>query len=162
MMKTVPFAALAAASLAFLFAGCATLSFPDATASSRERMNAEIAAEPRGDYFIGRRYFKNDYKFWGYIRRPGEPWSKAQLVMLNENKRLAPDREGGTLGMDNGYEYKLRGYFSGATVYEPPSNGFYPEFVLTGYEVRSASPAPIFRQGSLALDPARRYIVKPY
>jgi hypothetical protein len=161
-MKTTLFATLAAAVLTSLFAGCAAFShYPSVTTASREQMNAEISAEPRGDYFIGRRYYKNDYKFWGYVRRPGEPWAQAQLVMLNENKHLAPDREGGTLGMDNGYEYKLKVYFSGETVYEPPSNGFYPEFVLTGVELRSANPGPIFRQGDLALDPTKNYIVKP-
>ena len=153
--------ALFAAAFLGLLPGCVTFS-GGITEASRAQMNAEIQAEPRGDYFIARRYFKNDYKFWGYIRRPGEPWAKAQLVMLNENKRLAPDREGGTLGMDNGYEYKLKGYFSGATVYEPASNGFYHEFVLTGYELRDATPPPIFRTQNLALDPAKNYIVKPY
>lgn len=158
-MKTALFA-LAAASAVSLFSGCATLN--SSATAAREEMKAEIQAEPRGNYFVGRRYFKNDYKFWGYIRKPGEQWTEAKMVMLNENKRLAPDREGGTLGMDNGYEYKLTGYFSGATVYEPASNGFYPEFVLTGYQLRNATPAPIFSNQSAALDPAKRYIVTPY
>jgi len=103
-----------------------------------------------------------DYKFWGYIRKPGQPWTEAKMVMLNENKRLAPDREGGTLGVDNGYEYKLLGSFSGDRIYEPASNEFYPEFVLTGYELRNATPAPIFNPLTPALDPARRVIVSPY
>ena len=42
---------------------------------------------------IGRRYFKPDFKFWGYVRGPGQSWSTAQLVMLNEKQKLAPDRE---------------------------------------------------------------------
>ena len=123
---------------------------------------AEIKAEAPGNYYVGRRYYKVDYKFWGYIRKPGQPWSEAKLVMLNENKRLAPDREGGTLGTDNGYEYKLFGSFSGDTVYEPSSNGFYPEFTLTGYEVRNTNPAPIFNPLAPALDPARNVIITPY
>ena len=103
-----------------------------------------------------------DYKFWGYIRNPGQPWTTAKLGMLNENKRLAPDRADGTLGLDNGYEYKFLGTFSGETIYEPASNGFYPEFVLTGYELRNTNPAPIFNPQTPALDPARRVIVSPY
>jgi hypothetical protein len=158
-MKTALFALVAASAMS-LFSGCAT--FDQSTAAARQEMQAEIQAELRGNYFVGRRYFKNDYKFWGYVRKPGEPWTEAKMVMLNENKHLAPDREGGTLGMDNGYEYKLSGYFSGATVYEPASNGFYPEFVLTGYQLRSATPAPIFSNSAAALDPAKRYIVTPY
>src|ERR1051326_953311 len=108
-------------------------------------LGAGGAAEPPGDYYIGRRYFKPDFKFWGYIRRPGQDWSTAQLVMLNEKQKLAPDRERLEFGSDNNYEYKLYGHFSGQTVYEPASNGFYPEFILKGYELISSNPPPIFR-----------------
>src|SRR5687767_11536413 len=75
-----------------------------------------IPNEEPGDYFIGRRYFKRDYKFWGYVRSPRQPWRSAKLVMLNEQSRLAPDRDAGQLGSDNNYEYKLYGSFSGQTV----------------------------------------------
>ena len=129
-MKTA-FLAVAALAATFVFSGCVTLSESQAIAA-RAAMTAEIQAEAPGNYYIGRRYYKIDYKFWGYIRKPGQPWTTAKMVMLNENQRLAPDRESGTLGTDNGYEYKLYGSFSGETVYEPASNGFYPEFVLTG------------------------------
>jgi hypothetical protein len=77
--------------------------------------------------------------------------------MLNEQSKLAPDRELGRLGSDNNYEYKLYGSFSGQTVYEPASNGFYPEFVLRAYELRSVSPGTIYRTAG-ALDPSRRVI----
>ena len=83
------------------------------------------------------------------------------MVMLNEQQKLAPDREKGKIGEDNNYEYKLLGDFSGQTVYEPASNGFYPEFVLKGYELRSTTPASIYRQAG-ATDPKRRIIAKPY
>jgi hypothetical protein len=123
--------------------GCQTM--PQGIQQARIAMQQQIAAEPPGDYFIGRRYYKPDFKFWGYVRRPGQPWSTAQLVMLNEKQKLAPDREQLTFGSDNNYEYKLYGYFSGDTVYEPASNGMYPEFVLKGYEVISTNPPPIFK-----------------
>ncbi|MEI8234973.1 MAG: hypothetical protein WCH57_09840 [Verrucomicrobiota bacterium] len=160
-MKTVLFAAAALAAVSAL-CGCATFSESSSAASARAAMAAEIQAEPHGDYYIGRRYYKTDYKFWGYIRKPGQPWTTAKLVMLNENQKLAPDREGGTLGMDNGQEYKLIGSFSGATIYEPASNGFYPEFVLKGYTLRNVDPAPIFSPQGPALDPDRRVIMTPY
>jgi len=160
-MKTA-LLAVAALAAAFAFTGCATLSGGSSATAAREAMNAEIKAEAPGNYYIGRRYYKVDYKFWGYIRKPGQPWTDAKLVMLNENKHLAPDREGGTLGVDNGHEYKLFGSFSGDTIYEPSSNGKYPEFVLTGYELRNATPAPIFDPIGPALDPTRRVIVSPY
>src|SRR2546422_9949781 len=128
---------------AVLLGGCETV--PQGIQQARIEMAQHIAAEPTGDYFIGRRYYKPDYKFWGYIRKPGQPWSTAELVMLNEKQKLAPDRERLEFGSDNNYEYKLYGSFSGDKVYEPASNGIYPEFVLKGYEVLSTNPPPIFK-----------------
>ena len=144
MSRPVPF--LLASNLLFgilFFAGCETV--PQGIQQARIEMAQRIAAEPAGDYFIGRRYYKPDFKFWGYVRRPGQPWSAAQLVMLNEKQKLAPDREQLNFGSDNNYEYKLYGSFSGDTVYEPASNGMYPEFVLKGYELISMNPSPIFK-----------------
>ena len=105
-----------------------------------------VQSETPGDYYIGRRYYKiPQYKFWGYVRQPGQPWSTAKLVVFNEKQKLAPDREQLNFGFDNNYEYKLYGRFSGDTVYDAGSNGFYPEFVLKNYELISVSPAPIFK-----------------
>lgn len=103
------------------------------------------AAEPPGNYYIGRRYYKPVYKFWGYVRRPGQPWSTAQLVMMNEHQKLAPDRAANTIGSDNNYEYRLYGSFSPDKVYEPASNGFYPEFLLRDIQLISTNPPPIFK-----------------
>ena len=128
---------------AVFFGACETV--PQGIQQARLEMSQTIAAEPAGDYFIGRRYYKSDYKFWGYIRRPGQPWSTAELVMLNEKQKLTPDRERVDIGSDNNYEYKLYGNFSGQTVYEPASNGFYQEFILKRYELIATNPAPIFR-----------------
>lgn len=127
-------------------------------------MGQRIATEPPGNYFIGRRYYKPDFKFWGYVRRPGEPWSKAQLVMLNEKQKLAPDREQMKFGFDNNYEYKLDGYFSGEKVYEPASNGIYPEFVLKDYQLIATNPPPIFKSqysGAAKAAETRYTIEKP-
>ena len=112
---------------------------------ARLALGQRIAAEAPGKYFIGRRYFKKGFHFWGYVRRPRQPWSTAQLVVLNENQKLAPDREQLRVGSDNNFEYKLRGYFSGDKVYELVSNRFLPEFVLQGYELLSTAPRPIFK-----------------
>ena len=128
----------------FFLAGCG--SEPSGIQQVRVNNAAKIAAEPPGDYFIGHRYFKGSvFKFWGYVRRPGQPWNMAKLVVLNEKEKLAPDRETRTFGSDNNYEYKLWGRFSGETVYEPASNGFYQEFVLQRYELLSTNPPPIFK-----------------
>jgi hypothetical protein len=121
--------------------------------------------EKPGPTFIGRRYYKIDYKVWGYVRRPTEKWSQAQLVMLNENKMLAPDRALNAIGTDNGHEYQFWGKFSGEKVYEPASNRFYPEFVLEKVELRDDQPGPIFKDSKAlrrALDPEARYFPAPY
>lgn len=129
---------------AFFLAGCETTS--QGIEKTRLEAAQRIQAEPPGDYFVGHRYFKGSvFKFWGYVRKPGQPWNTAQLVMLNEKEKLAPDREKLSFGSDNNYEYKLWGYFSGDPVYDPASNGFFKEFVLKRYELISTNPPPIFR-----------------
>jgi len=150
---------LAFVALTFFLSACATVE-PRETHSARLAMAEAIRNEPPGDYYIGRRYYKQDYKFWGYVRRPGQPWSTAKLVLMNEQEKYAPDREIGKLGSDNNTEYKLYGEL-GETRYEPASNGFYPEFILKSYEVRSVSPGNIYRTPG-ATDPARRVIAQPY
>lgn len=138
--------------------GCETA--PKVQDTRRLEMEAAIRAEVPGDYFIGRRFYKNDYKMWGWVRQPGQQWNTARLVMLNEQTMLAPDRAQGKLGTDNNHEYRLMGRFSGQTIYEPASNRFYPEFVLTGYELRSASPYQIFGDPR-SIDPAVRLLTPP-
>jgi hypothetical protein len=123
--------------------GCQTV--PQGIQQARIEMAQRIAIEPAGDYYIGRRYYKPDYKFWGYVRRPGQPWTTAQLVMLNEKQKLAPDREQLEFGNDNNYEYTLYGDLSGDKVYEPASNSVYPEFVMKSYELISTTPTTIFK-----------------
>ncbi len=140
---------------AFLSAGCASHSHQGIQQASTAAATAAIQRETPGDYYIGRRYYKPQYKFWGYIRRPGQPWSTAQLAMVNEHQKLAPDREQNNLGGDNGYEYKLFGTFSPDKVYEPASNGFYPEFILKDYQLVSTNPPPIFPSQTNAAAKAR-------
>ena len=134
--------ALAPAAIVLL-AACQTE--PTASQSQKIQMAQRIAAEQPGDYYIARRYFKPDFKFWGYVRKPGQPWSTSQLVMLNEKQKLAPDREARKFGSDNNYEYKIYGHFTGEKVYEPASNRLYPEFAVTNFAVISTNPPPIFK-----------------
>src|SRR5438093_1106635 len=145
-----------------LLGSCETV--PQGIQQARIEMAQRIATEPPGDYYIGRRYYKPDFKFWGYVRRPGQAWSTAQLVMLNEKQKLAPDRQQLNFGSDNNYEYKLEGYFSGDKVYEPASNTIYPEFVLKNYELISTVPPPIFKSqtsGRSQASQTRYMIEKP-
>ncbi len=148
--------------LALILAGCESV--PKGIQQARTAMTQQIQSEPPGDYFIGRRYYKPDYKFWGYVRKPGQPWSTAQLVMLNETLKLAPDREELSFGRDNNYEYKLTGNFTGDSVYEPASNAVYPEFLVKSFQLISVSPSPIFKSqynGRAAAENNRYHIEKP-
>jgi len=145
-----------------LLAACQTE--PTGIQNARVVVAQRIAAEQPGDYYIGRRYFKPDFKFWGYVRKPGQPWSTAQLVMLNEKEKLAPDRAVRKFGSDNNYEYKLYGHFTGDKVYEPASNRLYPEFLVTNFEVISTNPPPIFKSqlsGKVEAAQTRYVIEKP-
>lgn len=126
-----------------LFTGCEAPIVLQSSAD-RQAVSAAIAGEKPGDYFIGRRFYKADYKMWGWVKKPGEPWKQSQLVMFNEQKKLAPDRERNDVGSDNNYEYRLIGHFSGEKVYEPASDNFYPEFVLTAATVISTNPPLIY------------------
>ena len=143
----------------FLLAGCeAPIVYQ--TPQDRQALSAAISGEKPGVYLIGRRFYKADYKMWGWVKKPGEPWKQSQLVMFNEQKRLAPDRERNDVGSDNNYEYRLTGHFSGDKVYEPASDSFYPEFVLTTATVISTN-APLIYPDQRWTDPAVRLIGPP-
>lgn len=116
-----------------------------------EERNAKIASEPTGDFFYGRRYYVEKTRFWGFVRKPGQAWNSAKLVVMREDKKHNPDRlpengpPGQRYGYDQNYEYRLHGYYTGQTSLEPNSNQFLPEFMLTGYEVVDRQPGWLFR-----------------
>jgi len=114
--------------------------------------NSQIEMEPPGDYYIGRRWYTEGTRFWGYVRRPQQPWSTAQLVIMNERIMKQPDRlpeEGSSRvhGFDHNHEYRIWGSFTGRTVYDPNSNFRIPEFRLTRYEPVSSNPGFLFWPG---------------
>jgi hypothetical protein len=126
----------------------------------RVAITSAISKEKPGNYYIGRRFYKVDYKMWGWVKKPGESWKQSQLVMFNEQKMLAPDRARNSIGSDNNYEYRLTGYFSGQNVYEPASDTIYPEFVLKGATVISTN-APLIFPDQRWVDPAIRLLGPP-
>lgn len=117
---------------------------------ARLERESSIATEASGDFWIGRRWHTKGTRFWGYVRRPHQPWSQARLVMLNESQKLAPDRfpeAGGSEksnGFDHNYEYQLWGRFTGDTVYDPNSNLMLPEFKLSRFEQINSDPGYVF------------------
>jgi len=117
---------------------------------SKKQRQQEIAHEDRGDFYYGRRYFIKKTRFWGYLREPGQPAKSSKLVIFNESFKRSPDRlpEDGPInerfGFDQNYEYKIWGNYTGRTLYEPNSNQFLPEFLLTDYKLVNPSPNWLF------------------
>ena len=109
----------------------------------------QISSEERGNFYYGRRYYVQKTRFWGYLRKPGQAANKGQLVIFNETKKRNPDRlpEAGAskvYGYDQNYEYKIYGRYTGRTLYEPNSNQFLPEFLLSDYKLVSKYPSWLF------------------
>ena len=116
-----------------------------------EERSLAIQNEPRGDHFIGRRFYIERTQFWGYLRRPGQSWDDAKLVIFNEGRKQAPDRlpempsgDGMAHGFDNNTEYRIKGRYTGRKIYDPNSDLFLPEFLLTGWEILNESPGWLF------------------
>jgi len=114
--------------------------------------NEIIATEAPGNYYIGRRWWTDGTRFWGYLREPGKPWSTAKLVIMNESIMKQPDRvpEEGSLkvhGYDHNYEYRIWGSYTGKMVYDPNSNFKIPEFRLSKYELIAENPGFLFHPG---------------
>ena len=121
-------------------------------AAQLEARRAAIAAEPPGDYYIGRRFHIDRTHFWGYVRRPRESWNTSKLVIMNEKMKTTPDRlpespEGGgnAFGFDHNHEYRLKGYYSGRRIYDPNSDLKLVEFVLQDWQPLNSSPGWLFK-----------------
>lgn len=114
------------------------------------KREAEIAQEPPGDYYIGRRYYVPLTRFWGYLRQPGQSWRTAKLVIMDESLVRTPDRgyeppvKGATFGRDKNVEYIVRGRYTGETAYDPSTNQVLPVFLAQRFEVRNPNPGFLF------------------
>jgi hypothetical protein len=130
--------------LLLLLAGCATNTPQASPFLQSPALAQQIAAEPVGDFYIGRRVYAPPFAIWGYVRSPRQSWKTAKLVILNEKYQFAPDRVRNQVGSDNGSEYRLYGYFSGDQIYDASAGRFCPEFVLKRAELISPNPDPIW------------------
>ena len=116
--------------------------------------NQQIAQEPQGNFYIGRRWFTDGTRYWGYLRRPRQTWAQSQLVVMNESILHQPDRvpeiprDGSRAhGFDHNAEYRLWGTFTGVKVYDPNSNLILPEFRLSRYQLIDPNPGFLFYPG---------------
>lgn len=126
---------------------CNTLKSDCEALAERE---AQIAREEAGDYYIGRRYYIPYTRFWGYLRKPGQSWRTAKLVIMDEHLCRQPDRglepplENPIFGSDQNVEYIIHGHYTGTQAYEPNTDQSLPVFRLTGYEVRNKEAGFLF------------------
>lgn len=142
---------LFAALLPLLLPSCETTGGSDNGPEVQMR-NAAILAEPRGDWYIGRRYFTNKVRYWGYLRRPGQLWDDSKLVIMDEVRGVrTPDRlpeapagGGQAHGYDHNYEYRIWGNYTGQLAYDPNSDRELPVFAVKRYEVISTNPGFLF------------------
>lgn len=147
--------------LSLLLCQCGPLALGGNMGGPSEELRAsEIAQEAMGDFYYGRRYYVHKTRFWGYLRRPGEPARKAKLVVFLESAKLCPDRlpedgpAGQKYGFDHNYEYRIWGQFTGRNVYDINSNQFLPEFLLQDYQLVNRQPGWLFRPSD-RYDPKR-------
>ncbi|MDB6004197.1 MAG: hypothetical protein JWR15_1184 [Prosthecobacter sp.] len=138
--------------VSLLSTGCETASLSPAQSASVEARRRQIAMEPRGDYYIGRRFYINHTHLWGYLRSPGQGWETSRLVIMNERYmkipyRLAeqPNDGGYAYGDDHNTEYNMWGRYTGRKVFDPNSNLVLPEFELRRWEVRNESAGWLFK-----------------
>ena len=130
-----------------LLCQCDSLRSDCAAVAARE---AESARETPGDYYIGRRYYVPLTRFWGYLRRPGESWSTAKLVIMDETDVRTPDRgyeppvAGATFGKDANVEYFVYGRYTGEQAYDPSTDQALPVFRSQRFSVRNRKPGFLF------------------
>lgn len=140
--------------LSLMMAGCATTASSPQAAMQLETRRRQLASEPRGDFYVGRRFHIPHTHFWGYLRSPGQPWSSARLVIMNERYAKIPNRlpemptDGGeAYGDDHNREYRIWGRYTGRRVFDPNSNLVLPEFELRRHELINEYPGFLFQPG---------------
>ena len=122
----------------------------------KQARDAAIQMEPRGDYYVGRRYYTWRCRYWGYLRRPGYLWETAKLAIINERNCKQPDRlpeapdAGLAHGHDHNTEYRMYGNYTGRTIYDPNADLMLPEFLLGRWEPITQAPGFLF-------DPREKY-----
>ncbi len=146
MKSPIP-ASLLALSTAILLSQCSSIKQDCEALVERDQ---KILSEPAGDYYIGRRYYIPDTRFWGYLRRPQQSWATAKLVIMDERITRTPDRgpekprRNATFGRDNNAEYTIVGSYTQQPTYDPNTNQVLPTFRASSYQLRDRDPGFLF------------------
>jgi hypothetical protein len=133
MISRIALILLAAAALA----GCASTEMPPPSSDPGPRLSS-LGSQP---YWIGHRVYRENAMAWGWVKRAGDPWSKAQLVVIREEKAAAPHRSLGSLAADDSHEYRLYGSIWGRKAYDPVLNRYLEVLDLERYEPLGRQPS---------------------
>ncbi len=146
------FSAICLAVFTLLLTQCATsnsLSYRHPEVKARNKV---IATEnyPK-DTFIGRRYMIEEACFWGYLRRPTQPWERSFLVAMDETSLKTPDRitfgetrNGKKYGYDHNYEYLIEGAYTGRSIYDSKIGVKVLEFKPTKFKLLNKNSGWLF------------------
>jgi hypothetical protein len=103
--------------------------------------------------YIGRRWFvqapRSTCQFWGYLKKPGESWHRARLVIMDAQAGvsppdLAPVAPGPPFyGEDHNCEYAVEGDFTGQRAYDPNSDLELPLFAARRFTLLNRNPGPL-------------------
>lgn len=132
-----------------LLASALLLALPGGMLHAQSADTPSQAARP---YYVGHRYFMDRGIGWGWVKKPGETWSRGQWVALKENPEkgyVAPFRKLRSRSADHDVEYKLYGYFADYKAYDPKFNDLLPVFVIEGYETIGPAAPLDLRPGSI-------------
>lgn len=111
--------------------GCATTT--PSSSDSYQVTAAELNANPP-EYWLGQRAYYTNLQVWGWVKRPEESWDDARLVLMKEDKCLAPHRSLSDRTADQNVRYKLYGRYWDRKGYEPVMNKLLDVFELERYE----------------------------
>ncbi|MEM1059228.1 MAG: hypothetical protein AAGK14_08260 [Verrucomicrobiota bacterium] len=98
---------------------------------------AQENAPAQGKKFIGHRYFVEKGIGWGWIKSPGQRWSRARWSAIKEQPNdglLSPHRKLPRASGDHEHEYELYGYWADYDAYDPKWNQLLPVFIIQSYQ----------------------------
>ena len=103
--------------------------------------------------FTGRRWYVHSpeasCRFWGYLKKPGQSWHQAQLVVMDENSGVSPPDRAAVApgppfyGDDHNCEYAIEGRYTGKKAYDPNSDLELPTFAASSFRVINRNPGPL-------------------
>lgn len=100
-----------------------------------------------GEAWIGHRAVINRYAGWGWIKKEGDPWSRARWIMIEEEpeRRMAPGRFHARPTQDDNTQYRLYGSLAEYKGYEPNFDVFVDVFRIEGWETIGPAERPALK-----------------